>query len=306
MTDPLTRLAIPRILVRRERWPGGYEVKGVPLVYPGQEVLPDQPVLRLLPVAQVDTGQGEAVPAGLRGRVVGISRRGGVVIESPAILVSGVLGAGKQVVGALALWQARKTNRLSIPPGAILVVPGPVNLALLHQALGSGVAGIVASSAPLRDLEGFLRTELIQLLNCNNIEQAVASLPPLTLLLTEGIGMHAMSRQTQELLGHYQGSIALLSGATSVRQSISPELVISVSLEEAQRHGSAVKPDLALVAGVLVEVCDGEHRGIIGVVDYLFASQQIFASGLRERAVRLSLENGSTIVVPILHVKRLG
>ena len=47
MTYLLGWSVIPRILIRRERWPGGYKIKGVPLVYPGQEVLPDQPVIRL-------------------------------------------------------------------------------------------------------------------------------------------------------------------------------------------------------------------------------------------------------------------
>src|SRR5436305_15313061 len=47
MTYQLGWSVIPQILVRRERWPGGYKTKGIPLVHPGQDVLPDQPVLRL-------------------------------------------------------------------------------------------------------------------------------------------------------------------------------------------------------------------------------------------------------------------
>ena len=35
------------MLIRRERWPGGYKTRGSALVYPGQEVQPDQPVIRL-------------------------------------------------------------------------------------------------------------------------------------------------------------------------------------------------------------------------------------------------------------------
>src|ERR1700680_5079641 len=47
MTYLLGWSVIPQILVRRERWPGGYKTRGVPLVYPGQDALPDQPVIRL-------------------------------------------------------------------------------------------------------------------------------------------------------------------------------------------------------------------------------------------------------------------
>ncbi len=41
------RSVIPQLLVRRERWAGGYKTRGIPLVYPGQSVQPDQPVIRL-------------------------------------------------------------------------------------------------------------------------------------------------------------------------------------------------------------------------------------------------------------------
>src|SRR2546426_12279740 len=58
MTYQLGWSVIPQILVRRERWPGGYKTKAIPLVHPGQDVLPDQPVLRLErhePVEEIET-----------------------------------------------------------------------------------------------------------------------------------------------------------------------------------------------------------------------------------------------------------
>src|SRR6266568_3725899 len=123
MTYLLGWSVIPQMLVRRERWPGGYKMKGTPLVYPGQDVLPDQPVIRLekkepieaLPTAPrlplpgvIDAPTninysladaragaqrpGETLPAGLHGRVVGITRRGGVIIESYAAVLQGTIG----------------------------------------------------------------------------------------------------------------------------------------------------------------------------------------------------------------------
>ena len=47
MTYPLGWSIIPQMLIRRERWPGGYKTRGSALVYPGQEVQADQPVIRL-------------------------------------------------------------------------------------------------------------------------------------------------------------------------------------------------------------------------------------------------------------------
>ncbi len=340
MTYRLGWSVVPQMLIKRERWPGG-NMQGVPLVSPGQYVLPDQPILRFERTASIDTmetiphipqvpitgnspGQehvpGEINPsmrvemlaAGLRGRVVSITHRGGVVIESRAAVLQGALGAGSQVTGVLTLWQASfasTSGRLTIPPGALLVVPGPVNFALLRQASVSGVVGLIASSVVLRDLEGFLQTDVLRLVNSNDIESAQAKLPKLpklSLLFTEGSGNIAMPVRTINLLSYYQGSIALLSGATSVRQGLFPELVISLSPHEVEQHWHPQRPDTTRKMGAKVRICSGDYVGMIGEVDYLFTHQQLFSSGIRARAARLRLEDGSLLVLPLTSFERVG
>ncbi len=339
MTYLLGWSVIPQILVRRERWPGGYNTRAIPLVYPGQDVLPDQPVMRLErqrakpadtlgriprlslpdiadtptdaehPAVKGDTHQGsEVVPAGLRGRVIDITSRGGVVIESRSAVVRGIIGAGKQVAGILTIWQTPGSyqGQQAIPPGAILVVPGPLNFAMLRQTLISGIAGVVASSISSRDLEAFLHVDLIQLISRIDIERAQADLPPVTILLTEGLGTIAMPTRTMNLLSYYQGSIALLSGATSIRQGIFPELVISLPTKEAQQYWQPVQPDPSLALGIQVRVCSGDYEGAIGSIEYLFSHEQVFPSGVRARAARLRLEDGSILVVPIALIERIS
>jgi len=340
MTYLLGWSVVPQTVVRRERWPGGYKTRGTPLVYPGQEVQCDQPVIRLYKAEKIEavdtaprlvlpsvkmavavgaggksgsgsyadngngsTTSGDIVPAGLSGRVVDITRRGGVVIESQVAAVEGTLGAGNQVAGVLTMW---RSGSATIPPGAILVIPGPLNFAMLRQALSSGIVGIVASSITVRDLEGFLQTDLIHLLNSVDLELAQAHLPPLTLLLTEGLGTIAMPARTVNLLSQYQGSIALLAGATSVRQAIYPELLISLPTKETPRDWNPLLPDSALAIGAPVRVCSGEYEGVIGELDYFFAHEQVFVSGIRARAARLRLEDGSQVVVPLTLLERIG
>ena len=357
MTYPLGWSVVTQTLIRRERWPGRYRARGIALVYPGQEVQPDQPVIRLEKTEQVPgeadnlskaapsgspSSDGpssislsstktspvgvptaaalkenvgvqsnvvsETIPAGLRGRVVDITRRGGVIIESRAAVIQGAIGAGNQVAGVLTLWKASGTSRSQqpIPPGAILIVPGPLNFAMLRQALISGVAGVVASSISSHDLEGFLRTDLIQLIDSPDIELAQVHLPPVTLLLTEGLGTIAMPVRTINLLSQYAGSIALISGATSIRQAIYPELIISLPPAEAQHNWHPIQPDPSLAAGAQVRVCSGDHEGAIGEITYLFNHQQVFPSGVRGRAARLRLEDNSTLVVPLTLLERIG
>jgi hypothetical protein len=307
MTYPLGWSVVPRLIVKRERWPGGYVTQSIPLVYPGQEVVPDQPVLRLESGGvQVGASQDQMeVPAGLHGRVVGFTSRGGVVIESRAAVVQGMLGAGNQVAGVLTMWRPGGVSYVPhvIPPGAILMVPGPLTFSLLHKALNSGVVGIVASSIALSDLEGFLRTDFLQLLTTRHVEIAQAQLPPMTLLLTEGIGSASMPAHVVNLLHHYEGSIGLLSGVTSLYQHVFPELIISLSVEETQ-HWQSIRPDITLSLGSEVRILGGEKAGAIGIIDYFFVYEQTFRSGIHTRAVRLQLEDGSFYVVPYSMIER--
>lgn len=333
MPCPLGWSVIPQMLVRRERWAGGSKAKGIPLVSPGQAVRPDQPVLHMegggvapatvesasplsLPSVGNKTGPmregvaangstgNEIVLAGLHGRVVDITHRGGIIIESKAAVVQGTIGAGNQTAGVLTVWTGGIGQAISA--GTILIVPGPLNLAMLRRAMNSAVAGIVASSVSIRDLEGFLAADLTQLLDKSDVEQTRAHSPPMTLLFTEGLGNISMPARVMNLLSQYQGSAALLSGTTSVRHNIFPELVISLPTHEAQEHWNPVQPDTTLVSGAQVRVCSGEHEGAIGIVDHLFMRQQVFAAGTRARAVRLRLEDGAMLVVPITLLERVG
>lgn len=342
MTYLLGWSVIPQIQVKRERWPGGYKTRAVPLVSPGQEVQPEQPVMRLERVGPVKeeamvpssslpgvkdtpigTGRlpehgapardqyvGETLPAALRGRVVDITRRGGVIIESRAAVLQGAVGAGYQIAGVLTMWQAPggrgEGGQQSVPMGVLLVIPGPLNSSMLREALASGVVGVIASSIPSRDLEGFLRMDLVELINRIDVESAQAHLPPVTILLTEGVGIFAMPPRTINLLSHYQGSIALLSGATSIRQGIFPELVISLPVVEIQQHWNPMQPDATLSLGAQVRVCSGDYEGAIGTIDYLYSHQQKFASGILARAVLLRLEDGSLLTVPLPVIERIS
>ena len=343
MTYLLGWSVISQIQVRRERWPGGYKTRAVPLVSPGQEVQPAQPVMRLEHVGPVKapatvphfsfpgvkdapigaSGQpthsdapasdqyvGETLPAALRGRVVDITRRGGVVIESRVAVLQGAIGVGYQVAGVLTMWQAPGSGggreKQSAPMGVLLVVPGPLNSSMLREVLASGVVGVIASSIPFRDLEGFLQTNLVELINRIDVESTQAHLPPVTILLTEGIGIFAMPVRTINFLSHYQGSIALLSGATSIRQGIFPELVISLPLVEIQQHWHPMRPDTTLSIGAQVRVCSGDHEGAIGTINYLYSHQQVFASGILARAALLRLEDGSLLTVPLSIIERIS
>ena len=332
MTYPLGWSIIPQMLIQRERWPGGYGIRGSALVYPGQEVQANQPVMRLekpdrqaveyhgtqkgihADVQQVD----EIILAGMSGRVVDITRRGGVIIETSAAIIQGTIGAGNQVAGILTFWNSNNGSQHSgsvpasisvgttFPIPTIFVVPGPLNFAMLLQAMNMGIAGIVASSISSRDLEDFLGINLIALLNSRDIEPANVPLPHLTVLLTEGLGTVAMPARTLHLLNKYQGSMALLSGMTFLRQAIYPELIISLPVQESQQNWRSVEPDPRLLVGSQVRILSGSYEGVTGEITYLYIYMQTFASGVRGRAARVRLEDASTLIIPLFLLERIG
>lgn len=300
---------VTHIEVQRERRFVGYKARSFPLVYAGQEVLPDQPVIRVeLPriPGQDQPGAPVLVPAGLRGTVVKTTARGGVIIQTRAAFVSGTIGAGQQVVGFLTLWQPAQPRPAPIPAGAILVLPGQASFAILRQAVASGVAGIVAGSIDMRDFEGFLGLDVYNLLNALDVDSTQARLPSLTLLLTEGFGSRPMSSSAFQLLTRYQRAIALLSGITSTRYALYPELLISLpEVETREGNWQPTTLDTRLRLGAHVRVLSGPDAGTTGYIDYFFIHQHHFLSGIQARAVRLRLADDTTLIVPIINIQRI-
>lgn len=308
MSFPPAGSLVTQIETQRERRFAGYNARSIPLVYPGQEVLADQPVIRLeLHQAEGQTQSDEPfiIPAGLRGQVVKTTPRGGVVIQTRAAVLTGNIGAGQQVAGFLTLWQPAPSRPSPVPAGAILVIPGPASFAILRQAVASGVIGIIASSIEMRDFEGFLGLDAFDLLDSIDVDMAQARLPPMTLLFTEGFGSQTMPPSTLQLLIRYQGSIALLSGVTSTRYALYPELVISLPEAETQRNWQPPTFDASLRLGARVRVRLGANAGTTGDIDYFFVHQHRFLSGVQGRAVRLRLADGNTLIAPIMNIERI-
>ena len=147
-----------------------------------------------------------------------------------AIVVRGAVGFGNPVAGVLTFWPPGSNGRCRhLPPGAILVVPGTISFAFLHQVLASGISGVIASSIAARDLEGFLRSDLIQLLDCDDTEMAAGASSTSYFVFNRGSGhvcmpSHVLTRSVQ--LPSRQSCLAFRSDLGT--SGIFPELVISL------------------------------------------------------------------------------
>ncbi|HEU5198944.1 MAG TPA: hypothetical protein VFU32_04865 [Ktedonobacterales bacterium] len=308
MNYPLGWPVLPGITVRRER---RMERPGLALVEPGQEVQSDQIIARIQPL-----GAGGSAPfaparfgaqtlrAGLHGQVIEASARG-VTIEGLVAVVQGLIGVGGQAVGEINILskEALKVpaDTLPLTRGVILVVPGRLTRALLEHAAASGVAGLVASSMTVSELEGTLSIDMTAVLDGLSVPESQHPLP--VLLFTEGLGDRPMASPTLALMRQHGGDFALLSGTTNPRRNLRPELLISLPTGA---RPPAVKADPRIITGSLVRVSSGEYAGEIGQVIQTFQRPQRLPSGIHARAVYVRLERGVKATLPIYNLERIA
>lgn len=293
MDYPLGWPMLPAANVRRLRPLGG----ATPLVRAGEQVRPDQAIAE----RPGPDGSRVSILAGLAGRVAQVDPARGVLIEGAASVVQGILGVGGDTAGPLHfLPRGESVAVVNLRPGSVVVFPGQVPLTLLQRAAAGGVAGIIGASVGARELEAFARADLSAALD--GLVPELARLP-ITLVVTEGIGNWTMDPATYQLLSSRSGEIALLDGTTDPRRNQRPEVLLALPLGNPTM---AVPADDNIVIGARVRLVAGHQRGGHGEVVNVFAHRQVVEPGLLVRAVRLRLEDGTSPVVPVNCVERIG
>ena len=188
---------------------------------------------------------------------------------------------------------------VAIEPGAILVYPRPLPLTLLQRAAAGGAAGIIAASASALELEAFMRTDLSALFD-GLLGEGIRA--PLTILLTDGFGEHAMSPALHALLSSRAGQMGLLTGTTRPRQGLRPDLLLAAP---PATQAEALPADSALMAGAKVRVANGRFRGAEGEILYLYSHPQPVETGQLLPAANVRLDQGGAATVPLAHLDRL-
>jgi hypothetical protein len=268
MDFPLGWPVIPAANVRRARPLAG---GATALVGVGEQVRPDQPVAER-PGAG---GERVAVLAGLAGRVTQITPGRSLTIEGAATIIQGIFGLGGAVAAQLPL-------------------------TLLQRAAAGGAVGIVAASMAVRELESFARADLLAALD--GLVPDARQLP-LTLLFTEGVGTSSMDSGIFQLLAQRAGDIALLTGTTDPRRNVRPEILLPLPLGTPT---VATPADDTIASGARIRVVAGSWRGMRGEAMHVFARRQLTDLGLLVRAARVRLEDGTSPVVPLNFLERIG
>jgi hypothetical protein len=291
---PLGRPLVPAMKAVRHRiLPAG----ATPLVSVGDPVRPEQPI------ADVATAGGNrvAVLAGVGGRVTHIVPGQRITVEGVATVVQGIVGLGAPVVAPLALLPRGEAQAVvPIPRGAIIVHQQQLSLTLLQRAAAGGAVGIIAASATARELEGFARADLSVIL-----DGLTPGMPqfPLTVLLTEGLGLLQMNPAIYAALAQRANSTILLSGATNPRRGIRPEAVLPLPPGTGTLN---VPLSSAIEVGARVSISSGQHHGMRGEVVHVFQRQQLAGPQLLTSGAMVKLEDGSTELVPVAALDRIS
>lgn len=290
---PHGRPLISAMAVRRRRLlpPGA-----TPLVSLFEQVTPGQAIAEARPDGGLKT-----TLAGLAGRVVEVTPGQSVTIEGSATLINGVLGVGGQVAGPLFFPQRGESLALvQLPRGSVIVYPTRAPLTLLQRALASGAAGVIAASATALELEAFARTDLTALLDGF---VPLTAQPPLTVLLTEGLGDSAMSPAILRTLEQRVNDVILLNGQTSPRRNIRPEALLPLPLSATP---TATPLPSVFAIGTLARITAGPKRGVWGRISYIFTQARRSDAGQWEPSALLRLDDGTTLVTPLALLDTIG
>ncbi len=291
---PLGRPLAPGVTVRKRRllMPGAALLVGM-----GEAVSAEQRI------ADLPDGSGGVRPlfAGLAGRVVEVAPEQHITLEGAATVVHGLLGLGSSAVGPLVMLpRGESLAVVPIPAGAIILFPQTVPMMLLQRAIAGGARGIIAPSAAPRELEALARTDL------SAVYDGLAPDPanfPLTVVLTEGVGVQPMSGATFGLLAPRLGDVVLISGTTDPRANVRPEVVLSLPRDSVT---AATPLPGTLERGALVRVAAGARRGAAGEIVHIFSRRQFDAAGMLTPCAIVRLDDSATPVLPLHILDRIG
>jgi hypothetical protein len=293
LTYPLGRPLAPSTTVRRSR---PLPVGATPLVSVGERIASEQII------AEARTGQSLTTTfAGIGGRVVQVIPGQSVLIEGVVTLIHGILGSGGPAAGLLYTPGRGESLAVArIPHGSVVLYPARAPLMLLQRALASGAAGVIAASASALEIEAFARTDLTAALDGVAPSEVV---PPLTVVLTEGVGEAEMDPAILHVLMQRVGDMVLLNGTTVPRENVRPEILISLPPESAS---VAMPMGSEIASGALVRVIAGQARGARGRVARALSHERRSRSGQWEPSVQVRLEDGSSLIVPTQHLDVIG
>ncbi|MBT9259209.1 MAG: hypothetical protein KM310_05580 [Clostridiales bacterium] len=239
----------------------------------------------------------------LRGKVVEVLPKEGVVVETSGAFIQGIFGVGGERVGRLQVAVSSPEEPLeeghigARHQGAVVVGGSLVTLGALRKAAEVGAQAVVAGSIWDTDLAEFIGYEIgVAITGQEDI--------PLTLIITEGFGPMAMAQRTFRLLQSLEGREAAVNGATQVRAGVlRPEVVVP---REGEGWAAAGELPTSLQVGSPVRLIREPYFGLLGVVTELPPDLKTIETEAKVRVAKVRLQNGEEVLVPRANMELLA
>ena len=234
------------------------------------------------------TGPEIEVKAGFPGVIASVNPDWGVMIESPAALVQGVWGTGKQEYGVLKMLVNDPAQPLPIE-----LIDAGCNGAIL-------MAGSVDDKALKKCEKTKIRGLIVGGMSASSIRLARSLSFPL--LVVEGFGKSAMATPAWTLFADHNGREAFLDTRPADRwEGRRPEVVIPLP-----HPGSQVplpSDGQALTEGKRVRVLRAPYAGVVGTVLFLPARIETLPSGVKTGVAHVELEGVGNAIVPLANLE---
>lgn len=256
--------------------------------------------------------------AHLKGFVTEVEPYRSVTIQTPAALVRGAFGLGKEQHGVLRAAVTNEADEL-LPELlddratlSILIGGGSVSAEALVRAIELQVRGLIVGSIEEKDLRAFLGYlgDADWQVGGGDWAFPPRSLwreTPLTLMVTEGMGRWPMCSRAFELLTSYDGWEVTIDGRTWLHGSGMRRPKVIVPLPRAD--AAEIPPDEqaeVLGPGTQVRILSADALGRVGQVVAFPRLPCAFGCGNRYYAVEVRLDDGQVVAVPAQNVEVLG
>jgi len=245
------------------------------------------------------------VKAYLKGEVIEVIPREGVVVACMAAFVQGIFGICGETSGAIKVVTPDNTTVLDESlidaslAGKVVVGGSLVTAAALRKAIDVGVRGIVVGGFDDKDLRDFLGKDIgVAITGSEDIGT--------TLVVTEGFGQINMALRTFELLKRHEGEMACINGATQIRAGvIRPEVVIPLAVGTVISASDGEGEIEGLKIGSPVRVIRHPYFGRLGNVSDLPSPLQVLESESKARVLEVEFEGGQKAIIPRANVEMI-
>jgi hypothetical protein len=235
------------------------------------------------------------------------------VIDTPAAVVRGIVGVGREQHGVLQVAVTDPTEELlpdQITPRfayGIILGGGTTTAETLRRAVEQNARAVIVGSIPEAELRAFLgypngvRGWTLGSVGWQfpppHVSAAPVDPPPLTVIVIEGFGRMPMAAKAWELLASFDGQEVAVDGTTKLRDGLTrPEIIIPLSRAAGTAPYETTAPALAVRS--LVRLITAPYLGQTGRVLNLSSGKQPIASGLNAVAAEVQLSDGTTFWVP--------